>query len=384
MIKVDKRKVSRLLILSTLTAVLASCNFMNEDMPECATDPNVFTRVKFLYDYNVKKTDLFTDHVGSVYLYIFDENGVFLERREHTREYTSDPGFEILLDSTELRPGSSYQLLALANGNHKGYDNSLNTPGFQKGEMIPGVSTINDYRLTLDVDGDGDVDIFSFSQRFEEENIEQLDTVWTTLTPQYLDVPVVRAPFESIEQFPDSIVDVTIPLMRITNHITVHLAGSNFTMNTNPEDFHILLRFPHGNGEINITGETLGDRELFYRSIRKTMEPQGLQTEANYSATLKAEFNVSRLQDGDGASLQVWNADGTKLLAELFNISSLLAAGKDAYDDPWSNQEYLDREYEYELYIELDDTTTENPKIYWVEVRISVLGWAVRFQDEKI
>lgn len=361
---------------------------MHDDLPDCATDPNVSARIKFIYDYNTKKNDLFSDHVGTVYLYVFDQDGVFLERREHTREYTSDPDFVIMMDSTELTPGKSYQFLAVANGNHYGYEASLATPGFQKDfDLIPGVSTISDYKIKLDVDNDGDVDIFDQKQTFFDQNIEQLDTVWTTLSPQIADIPRIKAPVESPIFIPDTVVDVTIPLMRITNHVKVNLVSNNFTMATNPYDYTLKIHFPNGNGEISFTGETLSEKPLDYHSIRKRMESTETFVTETTSAKLAAEFNVSRLQSGDGSKFQVYNSDGTRLIGEVKNFSGILAAGNDAYAiEGWSAQEYLDREYDFEVDFQIDDnnSTVDDIKFLWVDVRVSVLGWAQRIQFEKL
>ena len=50
---------------------MTSCDMMEQDLSDCPYG----LYVTFKYDYNLQRADMFNDHVGSVTLYIFDEDG---------------------------------------------------------------------------------------------------------------------------------------------------------------------------------------------------------------------------------------------------------------------------------------------------------------------
>ncbi|MCI5451463.1 FimB/Mfa2 family fimbrial subunit, partial [bacterium] len=50
---------------------LHSCSMMEEDRSDCPTG----LYVRFVYDYNTQRADMFKDHVGYVKVYVFDETG---------------------------------------------------------------------------------------------------------------------------------------------------------------------------------------------------------------------------------------------------------------------------------------------------------------------
>lgn len=61
------------LAIATLLTV-ASCDMWHTDTDDCPTG----IYVKFKYDYNLQRADMFNDHVGAVTLYVYDENGNFV------------------------------------------------------------------------------------------------------------------------------------------------------------------------------------------------------------------------------------------------------------------------------------------------------------------
>ncbi|MCH5231344.1 MAG: FimB/Mfa2 family fimbrial subunit [Muribaculaceae bacterium] len=384
-------------------ALMSSCSMVNEELPECAELARVYTIVNFKYDYNMRYTDLFQDHVGSVYLYVFDSEGVYLYRREKTKvgmEDIKNPDFSIMFDDSEIKPGHTYQFVAIAQGNHAGYDASLETPGFQIPEdqpMIPGVSHIEDYRIKLDRDDDGNYDfgIVNYKDAYGN-NTQQMDTIWSTKPDE---VQIARIPtieyVLSTEKIPDTYVEVLIPMMRITNAIRVNLIHDSFTEDFDVDAYIMLIDFPNGNGTIDFTGTTYPVQELFYRSLRKQMVPyQAKQNGAQYEAdpaipetsmnnsgiigtrattyAVQADFGVSRMQTTDGSSLQIRNARDNSIIVQIDDFAAWLADYFNNYfDDP---QELLDREYNFTVDIHLDD----NGQNDWIQVGCAILGWGKR------
>ena len=372
-------------IFSTLLPVvagvmMAACDAVYDDQEPCAPDPNTLTTVNFVYDYNMLHTDLFTDHAGSVYLYIFDNDGVYRHREE--KHYVDMPkghiDFSMTFDTTVLVPGHTYQMVAIAQGNRVGVEDSQETPGFTLlTEMIKGKSRIEDYVLKLDRDDDGNFDfgVVNYKDAYGH-NEQMIDTIWTTKPDEVQTVTIPEADFKpSLYKQPDRQLYVDIPMMRITNSVTVNLVGPLFTETTNVDDYHVLINFPHGNGTIDFTGNTLPAQELYYQTLRKNMVPytpkQATRADSDTYA-LQSVFGVSRLQIHDESSLQVRDAATNELIFQIDNFSDFLA---DAFNDGYSDgQEFLDREYDFEVDVALD--SSGDP--LWATITAQVLGWTVR------
>lgn len=372
---------------------LGSCDLMHDDLAPCATDPKVTTVVNFVYDYNMDGEDLFDRHVGSVYLYVFDENDVFVGRYEkNKRDLDPDnPDFSMTFDgqTSAIRRGHTYKFVAVANGAEDGYDGDDETPGFKLvNAMVPGVSTINDYILKLNRDDKmfNDFGVVDYTQDYSGPDA-MIDSVWTTKPDevQVHDIPDPRAEFDSADQMPDHVEEVRIPMMRITNSIEVALTSPAFTADTKPSDYDILIYFPDGNGTIDFVGETLTDisQPLYYRALRKRVgvyhEKTGTRAGEDGSGdgedvqyAIYATFGVSRLKYEDGSSLQVRHPETHDVLVEIPDFSAYLNdRGNTEYDDP---QEYLDREYNFKL----DLGMTKDDMLWWTQVGIGIHDWAVR------
>lgn len=378
---------------------LTSCDVINEEMPECAPPPKMITKVNFVYDYNMQKEDLINDHVGSVYLYVFDENGL-LKRKEskHKTYMRRNPDFSMEFTSDEIEPGKTYEFIAVAQGNWAGYESSLETPGFvlQK-EMNENESYVEDFLLKLDSNDDGyyDFGIVNYKDTYGK-NKEMMDTLWSTKPDE---TQIVHIPYitykPSIEQMPDIVNEVTIPLMRITNSITVNLVSNDFDADSDVDAYNILIDFPNGNGTIDFTGTTYPAQELLYRSLRKNMTKYVYKNNgAQYDAydteetksradddqyAIQAVFGVSRMQTTDGSSLQVRDAETNEIIVKIGgdgdeSFSQWLA---NYFDNEFDDQEFLDREYDFTVDIHL---TPDNDGVAWYQIGCAILGWGRRIQ----
>ena len=106
-----KRLIKHLYMLAVMaagTGVMASCDMMEQDLDDCPYG----LYVNFKYDYNLQRADMFNDHVGSVTLYIFDEDGNLVKTQEESNvggvSPLSDPGYAMHI--TDLAPGH-YQFI---------------------------------------------------------------------------------------------------------------------------------------------------------------------------------------------------------------------------------------------------------------------------------
>ena len=65
----------------------SSCTMMREDLPDCPYG----LYVKFSYDYNIQRADMFKDHVGHICLNVYDESGKKVAQRIITNNGTENP-----------------------------------------------------------------------------------------------------------------------------------------------------------------------------------------------------------------------------------------------------------------------------------------------------
>lgn len=388
------------LLFAFALAFLSSCSMVNEDLEPCAIYPNTFTTVNFVYDYNMQNRDLFNDHVGTVHLYVFDGDQTFLfdSVASRTMMQLDKVNFSMTFDTIRIKPGNKYYFVAMAAGNHGGLEAIKETPGFDiplDRQMVPGESKLSDYRVRLDRDGDSYADFGVVNYKDVYGNTkEMMDTLWCTKPGeiQSLDIPYVELK-PQVEEYPTLYYDLTIPMMRITNSVTVNLVHDGFTPEYNVDRFNILMDFPKGNGTLTFTGDTdqQENQELYYRSLRKEMalyRPK--QNNVPYDGTdsssagtradsyaLQAVFGLSRLQVTDDSSLQIRDGETNNVLFQIGgngdqSFSEWLADYFVSHGDEY--QDFLDREYEFTIDVHLNDDLVWD----WYQIGCEILGWGVR------
>lgn len=376
-----------------------SCDMVNEDLQPCAPAPRLLTIVNFEYKYNMspvlygEEQDWFDSHAGSVYLYVFDEDGVYIDRYEKHREFFK-PGedFSMTFTDAELKQGKTYDLVAVAQGNTIGYVDDDDYQWYKVvNPMVPGESTIRDYILKLDRDSNNDgfseVGIINYKDQYGQTK-QMIDTLWTTKPDEVQRVTIPTLDYKpSVEQQPDVVKEVDIPMMRITNSVKVNLVNPDYDPTFDPNIYHIVIYFPKGNGTVDFCGDiSQSTQELYYQSLIKEMVPYTpKQTRAsgsydpndpaNNQYALQARFGVSRLMEYDGSTLQIRDAtnpeDGYPVLLEIPFSDTLKRLSEDTgFDD----QEFLDREYDWQL----DITVDRNLIPGYLDISCNLLSWARR------
>ena len=383
-----------------LAIASTSCSMVNEDLPDC---PPNYTLVDFEYKYNMSavidgdgvEKDWFNEHVGSVYLYIFDENGVYYDRREKHKEFFSkSEDFSFPFSINELIPGETYSFVAVAQGNTIGQLPDDNYQWFRLvNDMVPGKSTIRDYILRLDretPEGFSQIGVVNYKDQYGQ-NQQMIDTLWTT-KPDEVQTETIKKPSYSYKhESMNAFNHITIPMMRITNAITVNLLSSGFNKETDVNKYHIVIHYPNGNGTVDFCGDiSQSSQELFYQSLIKNMAPYTSKSTSRDSSgditpsdpaeeeasqyALKALFGVSRLMLDDDSSLQIRDAtkEGYPVITEVPNFSNILAQlGSETGYEP---QEFLDREYDFQVDLGMDS----NLNLQYMDISCHILGWAKR------
>lgn len=353
-------KYAQLVALTCMASGLASCSLWHDDLDPCAVAPRNYATVNIIYDYNTDERDLMAEHVGAVTLYLFNSDGELLQSIERAnflnQNVISSGNLAFEFDDSSLEAGKSYQLLAIAHGNHGGYAAALANPSLSFRHENADFSNLLDYRIGLERGANGAVDHHNC----------MIDTLWTSLSPVQIEVPAIASPKEGDPQEPDRHLAATVRLMRVTNMLTLNFWQEDFPTEINPSDYEISLEFPHGNGRLTFDGSVDDDAPTTYQPFALD------RVDMNGNKGVCARIGFSRIMLNSGAELKIRNKN-TGHVTTVENLASILAAGKEAYNASWTDQEYLDRQYDFALTLPLGDAI---PK--WVDVSVNILSWTKR------
>ena len=353
-----------------LLAMLASCAQMHEDTDDCPTG----LYLDFKYDYNLQRADMFSDHVGAVTVYIFDDEGRYVGKREEANEGDwrplASPTWRMHI--TDL-PDGRYQFLVLAG--QKSYESQLLSPGakFVRTEpavgdsmkalsvdlqTTPAARAVDDAALTVDHQG------------------QPLDTLWHGRLTEPVEVRSTRPTYATVSLVRD-MKQINVFLRELDDPTTMDVA--NYEWRIYDRNTHI--RWDNSLDERDAVVYTpyvtwnSDDRTPAFDGSGNPVEGVGKIAHAN--------FMTSRLlyhdQAADDAILSVVNRQtGVEVVrVNLPDLLSRLVNAQDLYR--YSQQEVLDRGYDFQLEFFL-----KNDRLAYVNIGISVLGWSTRVQFEDL
>ena len=395
-------KIYSVAMLGAVALAGASCTMIEDDMKDCPTG----LYVRFVYDYNTVRADLFKDHVGHVTLYVYDEAGNMVARKSVSNSDGDSPlssyGYSIHFAEGELRPGK-YRLQAVAM--KKDWDDALGAAGAKYRRTEP--DRAEDLTITLDHASTADP---ATGLHSVEHRGAPLDTLWHTLKVMSYeptdgtavpDIHVSKAPY-SIYPVEEQYVTVeanrathsTVSLIRDTKHLNITLRQLELPANVNHSDYEVTIT--DNNAAVGHDNSLLPGNDLLYTpfaSWTTKFSADGVETEDTRSTRdgdggaeiqRTAHFNVmfNRLMHHDDhdrcATLRIRNVKTGKDVATI-NLPYILAQGRTAYElYNYSPQEYLDREYDYHL-----DFILKGDTWAYCEVVINVLSWSKRIQNEE-
>lgn len=347
--------------LSVLSSVaLTSCDMMTEDREDCPT---------FKYDYNLQRADMFSDHVGAVDVYVFDENGKFVTKQSEANQGGSNPlAAPLYRMHMNLDPGK-YQFIVLAG--QKSYAEQLAAPRahFVRTEPQPGddMSALN---VRLDTKN-------GKSSMLLVDNMNQpLDTLWHGMMTE---------PVEVFEQKPTY---RTISLMRDTKKINVTLREQDdpTQMDINNYDLQIVDRNTHilWDNSLDETDQVVYTPHALWNTDDRTpaFDVNGNEIEG-VGHIGHADFMTSRIikhdSEADDAMLIITNKQTGKTVCtiNLADYLSRLRSSEEVYN--YSEQEFLDRGYDYQV-----DIFLIGGRLAYVNISISILGWSQHWQFEEL
>ncbi|MCM1504116.1 MAG: FimB/Mfa2 family fimbrial subunit [Muribaculum sp.] len=383
----------------------ASCTMIQDDVDYCPTG----LYVRFVYDYNTQRADMFKDHVGHVELYVYDEQGKKVAEQSVSNSLTSTPlavyGYAMHFDPSQL-PAGQYRLQAIAL--QRDWDEALATPGakYRRSE----VASSQDLSVSLDraempVEG---------TSRFQVSAEAPLDTLWHTLKVT-ADMPVdgiqasplhsTKKPY-SVYPLEEQYVTVTsnkatyatVSLVRDTKHLNITLRQIDDPANVYHDDYELAIvddnsHLAHDNEVVRTDSlhyspyhswtSVYKDGNVSIESSRPDKAPS--RETVNDDTQRTAHYNImfNRIIPGTDASnsarLVIRNKNTGKNVATV-NLPATLAQGRMAYEQyNYTPQEYLDREYDYSLDFLLRGDT-------WVycDIVINALSWSKRVQNVEL
>ena len=397
-------------ILSAALAVIAmlgtaSCTMIQDSIDDCPTG----LYVRFVYDYNTQRADMFKDHVGHVTLFVYDEQGRKVAERAVSNSSDASPlsvyGYAMHFDPSEL-PAGRYRLQAVAM--QRDWDEALATAG-AKYRRTP-VSASEDLVVSLDR---ADTPLQGTS-RYPVSTDAPLDTLWHTLKVMAeaprdgVDAAPIhrtKAPY-SIYPLEEQYVTVTsnmatyatVSLIRDTKHLNLSLREVDNPADVYDSDYEVYI--VDDNSHLAHDNEVVRTDSLHYApyrawttvykdgevSIDPTRPLNAPARTVNIDDTQRtAHYNLmfNRIITGADAStsarLVIRNRETGKTVATV-NLPATLAQGRMAYEHlNYSPQEYLDREYDYSL-----DFILKGDKWLYCDVVINALSWSKRVQNEEL
>lgn len=361
-----------------LTALAAlcmasSCSLVHDDdLPPCEQGIELY----FKYDYNLERADMFRDHVGGVSVYLYDEAGKFIRKYTDAKSATLNPfkgdGYHMYL----YLPEGRYQYIVLAH--QKDYQQTLLTPGAKQRTTEPAVGD-DMSKLSVSLDYDSELTATQTGGKTVQAHAvphggQPLDTLWHGMSAQPLDV------------VQDQVTRDTVSLTRDTKQINVTLRDVELPsdMDVANYDFRIIdhnARILYDNA-VDESAPLLYTPYNQWNTSDRTEAPTRAAAEG-VGRMAHADFMTSRIlyhqSMADDAILSVTNkVTGVEVIrVNLADLLSRLRTSADIYR--YSNQEFLDRGYDYKLTFFL-----QGDRWKYVSVEISVLGWAKRVQYEEL
>lgn len=381
------RKYAHTVLIALASIGLASCSWMDEDLEPCDN----IVRVHFVYDYNIQRADMFSDHVGEVRLFVIDDatnrvvRDTVVSNKRNQNAIVDHPWSQTFyIDFKDLPADRSYRFVAYAlqkpeTETMQGSGDKFHITAPALGEDISNLRVRLSRAAAPDAEGRYKV----------EAPYCGLDTLWMTrvkTTPLY--VPVSNGKHQIIEE--------KVSMVRDTKYMTVSLIQLEESKKADLYDKDFRLEIVATNGLLNWNNDVLmaddDNARLCYvpfdQRTSELIEGAGTPNEKVVERQAHYDVSFSRLvhyNDNENFARNavlrlIRNSDG-EVIANI-NLPHGLARARSYYElYNYGPQEYLDREYDYDVLIYLRDGTFEGSFLRFV---INTTPWVIRMQSEKL
>lgn len=329
-----------LYISIALSALFTSCSMMHQDEEDCSTH----LRIEFVDSINLKYADAFDHEVKTVTLYAYASDGhLAFTRTESAEDINARGGY---MDFTDIAP-DTYTFTVWATGEERYADT------YTLGEAT--ATADNEANLTRRIartDADIRHDLTPlFHGRLEAQKCDDLR--------------------------PQEIRTLRMPLMKDTKNLRIVLQNLSGSILSH-DDFAFVIE--DNNGFLGYDNSLLADDSLRYHEWYKTSgmttvddgKSPALKTrsEITSASAVYAELTLNRLMKTHRPMLNVYNLREGKRIISIPLIEYALMV-KGYYNQGMSDQEYLDRQDEYEMIFFIDDDYT------WLSASVIINSWRV-------
>ncbi len=331
---------TELAVLALVCLTLCGCesSFLFDGEGNCdEPQPGEVTyKVRFIYDYNMNYADAFAEQVSCVTLYVVDSSGNIVWQKTEDSEAVKEAGYEMQVD---VAPGT-YSLVAWC------------------GERDKGSFSVNEGSLMTDLQ----------CTMTRERTAEGSATSAVNLDRWFHG-------YLEAQNFPDTEGEhtYTVSLVKDTNifHIVLrHESGAA----VDADDYEFTITAD--NGLMDWDNSLLPDEDITYSPWDTYTEgaTEPYDTRATTAGDGVADLTTARMVKGNEPWLTVTRrADGDVLFSRELTDYLLLIKGN--YSQQMGDQEFLDREDEWEIVLLLDE---EN---YWLPTVIYINSWRVVLQN---
>lgn len=320
-------------IVMLLGTAFGSCDsVLNMPSEDCSVE----YLVNFKYEKNMKFADAFAHEVKSVTVYAFDNDGKFIFSKSEQGEHLAQSGY------TMSMPVSLKNLHLIT---WAGLDNG---ESFTVPTLVPGVSTINELKCSLKRDyvDNKAVVATDLHHLFHGENHPQITS---------------RVPYSET---------TTVALTKNTNNVRVVLQQlSDQPLDANEFSF----RIEDENGLMDYDNKVLNDETITYKPWFKKGGTADVDGNNSHINMVLAEFTIARLATQNAPRLIVTNSNNESVISVPIIDYALLVKGN--YNHEMDDQEYLDRQDEYNMTFFLDSNKQ------WISSSIIINGWKVVLND---
>ena len=340
--------ILRMLIVCLAGITLSACtDWMYDDRSGCEHG----VCLSFKYDYNLQRADMI-DHVGSVGVFVYDEEGSFVTSYIEPNLRSAQP--VVYLDL----PEGNYRFLAVAQ--QRSFDELQAGPGANFTWSAPDA-------------GDG-IDDFSISLAHQDLGNGFATTLWHAVSATPLYVPAEGYAYDTLSLVRDT-KSISVSLREIDRPETMDVADYDFFI------YHRDLTMAYSPATHDLEASAQARTAIYTPyATWNTSDTDASAARSDAGRTAHADFMTSRLY-ADGAEedrarlvIRHHDTDHTVIEADLCNLLGQLRN----YDETqrYSLQEFLDRGYDFRLTFFL-----QGGEWQYAEVSIGILGWSKRIQN---
>lgn len=296
--------------------LLNSCDTFHDNMDGCGL------YLRFKYDINMKKTDLFAERVKRVDVFLFEPNGVLKEHLFAEGDVLTDPNYR--MDMTSI-PRNNYQVVTWA-----GLSDDYQL------EFKVGETHLNDFELQLHYAEKLTNGIYLHSHSDLWHGITSIDKKdWTNLTKE-------------------------INLIKNTNYFHISLGSGNAIFNKNQLSEYT-FQLITDNGEYDYKNDPTTETKLIYGPY----DYSKYNSSKDVTEKWLADINTMRILENQPANLSI-RSKNNQVVA---NIDLMYYIENGIYQSEgqgMSFTEYLDRQDHFYIHFEINN---------YVAVSITINGW---------